>query len=70
MKLVRVPGQDVTYPEVCACCVAKSTGTLEVRKEDLAALAKAGLMAVAGRPMAGLMTIRTGSSSVRAWPPA
>lgn len=55
MKLVRVPGQDVTYPEVCACCLARSTTTIEVRKEDLAALAKAGLMAVAGRSGAGLL---------------
>jgi len=41
MKIVRVLGQDVKYPDVCACCLAKSTTTLEVRKEDLAALALA-----------------------------
>jgi hypothetical protein len=55
MKFVRVPGQDVTYPEVCACCLGRSTTTLEVRKEDLAALAKAGLLAAAGRSGAGLL---------------
>ncbi len=55
MKFVRVPGQDVTYPQVCACCLARSTTTLEVRKEDLASLAKAGLLVAAGSSGGGLM---------------
>ena len=35
MKVVRVPGEDVTYPPRCACCLAPAEATLRVRKEDV-----------------------------------
>ncbi len=55
MRIVRVPGRDVSYPAVCACCLAPSTTRLEVRKEDLKALALA-LSSVALRAAAGKAT--------------
>lgn len=55
MKIVRVPGQDVKYPDACACCLMKSTTTLEIRKEDLKALALA-LSSAAVRAAAGTST--------------
>ena len=62
MKVVRVPGQDVKYPEVCACCLTKSTTTLEIRKEDLKALAlafsSAALRAAAGKSTGGAGLLR------------
>lgn len=54
MNLVKVPGTDVKYPNVCACCAGRSSTTIEIRKEDLASLAKAGLLAAAGSSGAGL----------------
>ena len=45
MKLVRVPGENLTYPARCACCMSPSSGTLEIRKEDLKRLAMAALIA-------------------------
>jgi len=43
----------VEYPDVCACCLAKAKTTVEIRKEDLAALAlavsTAALRASAGK---------------------
>lgn len=55
MKIVRVPGQDAKYPDLCACCLTKSTTTLQVSKEDLAALALA-LSSAAARVAAGRST--------------
>jgi hypothetical protein len=45
MKLVRIPGESVIYPSRCACCMSPSSGTLEIRKEDLKRLAMAALIA-------------------------
>src|SRR5262245_33746294 len=62
MKLVRVPGRYVSYPPVCACCLAKATHTLEVRKEDLKALAVAltvgAMRAAGGQSAAGAGSLR------------
>lgn len=45
MRTVRVPGDTLSYPQVCACCMRPSGGTLEVRKEDLKRLAVAAVLA-------------------------
>jgi hypothetical protein len=62
MRTVRVPGRDVQYPDVCACCLAKATTKIEVRKEDLAALAlavsSAALRASAGKSTGGAGLLR------------
>jgi hypothetical protein len=60
MKLVRVPGRDVDYPKVCACCLSPATKTVEIRKEDMKALALA-LASAAVKVAAGHSAGRAGS---------
>jgi hypothetical protein len=44
MKLVKIVGDDVSYPTRCACCLQPATGTMPVRKEDLKRLAMAAMV--------------------------
>jgi hypothetical protein len=68
MNLVRVPGQDVKYPAVCACCLNKSTTTLQIRKEDLKSLALAltsGALGAAAGKSTGRAGLRRDSRAVK-----
>jgi len=54
MQVVRIPGKDVSYPNICACCTAPASTTMQIRKEDLKALATAAVLAAGGASGAGL----------------
>lgn len=54
MDVIRIPGKDVSYPNVCACCTRPATTTVEIRKEDPGSLLTAAAMAAAGVGSAGL----------------
>jgi hypothetical protein len=55
MKLVRLPGHDLRYPDLCACCITRPTTLLEVRtsKAELVELTSGLAGLVTGVPVGG-----------------